>query len=237
MNNFDFNNFKIFFWPYEIYNTQEENNFNEKLSNQILVDYQKKIIAEINNSKEEILEKIENKRGCKILRSDFFLNFEQFYNLLKNTLIIYQNNFFEIALKNIFYENITTKTNKINLLDFLTKICENYSDIKKKLEPHINNSEVKSDINKIRKKFLNRINSLKDDIKINFKDKILGKEETLNNFNIKNQCKIVDSKVIDGNSNRNIINNFEMDKFTNINSFRASFNNKKHKNIDIINLI
>ena len=87
LKHFDFNSFKRFFWPYEIQNKKENNNFNERLTNKILVDYEKKIISEIINSKEEILEKLENKKGCKTLRSDFYLNFEQFYNLLKNSLI------------------------------------------------------------------------------------------------------------------------------------------------------
>ena len=88
LTNFNYNRFKNFFWPYEAYSTSEENNFHDRLSNKILVNYENKIISEIINSKMEILEKLGNKSGCKALRSDFILNYEQFYNLMKNILIL-----------------------------------------------------------------------------------------------------------------------------------------------------
>lgn len=229
LTNFNYNRFKNFFWPYEAYSTSEENNFHDRLSNKILVNYENKIISEIINSKMEILEKLGNKSGCKALRSDFILNYEQFYNLMKNILIIYNENFFEIAIRNIFYENYISKSNKINILDFLLKICEPKSYNQKESEERINNSEIKSDKNKIRKKFLNRINSLKDKLKINLEKKMFGKEEISQNFNN-----------LDKNTNTNINNKlekFEIDKFNYITSFRADFNKTKKKNFDIINLI
>ena len=110
-------------------------------------------------------------------------------------------------------------------------MCEKYNK-KIDFENKNNNSELhNNNPNFSRPKFLQRINSLKDDIKNSFKNRILGKDETFNN----SERKITNIIKIDKNSCNNFNRSVEyqcLNKFT-----KYDQENKKNKNSDIINII
>lgn len=237
----DYFNFKKFFRPYDMYNKKDDANIKgQYISNEALIYYENNLCSKILKNKEILLNNLELQKGSKTNRNNnkYYLNFEEFYSLIKSKIIIYQNNYFDIVIRKLFNENFDLRTNKINILNLIYKINLEQNNTLE-YENQVNNSDIINNLqNKTRKKFLHRINSLKDDIQINsFKNKILGKEEILN----KSERKITNFIKLD-KSSLDIVNNIGktnyLNDFSKLNSLKLEFeNNKKNKNSDIINLI
>ena len=237
---FDFYSFKKFFRPYDINDKNEQTEIKgEMVSNEELLKYENKICLKILKSKDILLDKLEDLKGTKTFRNNnkYFLNFEEFHNLIRNNLIIFKNNYFDFVIRKIFNDNFDLRTKKINVLNFIYKLDAMQNNLWE-FENNNNNSEVLNNFqNQTRKKYFHRINSLKDDIKISFKNKILGKEENLNN----SEKKITNFVKLDKGSINNINNNIEknyLEQFPKLNISKIDSENlKKNKNSDIINLI
>ena len=237
---FDFYSFKKFFRPYDINDKNDETDINgEMVSNEELLKYENKICLKILKSKDILLDKLEDQKGSITIRNNnkYFLSFEEFYNLIKKNLIIYKKNYFDFVIRKIFNDNFDLRTKKINILNFIYKLDAEQNNLIE-FENNSNNSEILNNFqNKTRKKYFHRINSLKDDIKISFKNQILGKEENLNN----SEKKITNFVKFDKGSLENINNNKEknnLEQFLKLNISKIDFDNiKKNKNSDIINLI
>ena len=240
LDEFDFYSFKKFFRPYDINDKNEQTEIKgEMVSNEELLKYENKICLKILRSKDILLDKLEDLKGIKTFRNNnkYFLNFEEFYNLIRNNLIIFKNNYFDFVIRKIFNDNFDLRTKKINVLNFIYKLDAMQNNLWE-FENNNNNSEVLNNFqNQTRKKYFHRINSLKDDIKISFKNKILGKEENLNN----SEKKITNFVKLDKGSINNINNNIEknyLEQFPKLNISKIDSENlKKNKNSDIINLI
>ena len=237
---FDFYSFKKFFRPYDINDKNEQTEIKgEMVSNEELLKYENKICLKILKSKDILLDKLEDLKGIKTFRNNnkYFLNFEEFHNLIRNNLIIFKNNYFDFVIRKIFNDNFDLRTKKINVINFIYKLDAMQNNLWE-FENNNNNSEVLNNFqNQTRKKYFHRINSLKDDIKISFKNKILGKEENLNN----SEKKITNFVKLDKGSINNINNNIEknyLEQFPKLNISKIDSENlKKNKNSDIINLI
>ena len=237
----DYFNFKKFFRPYDMYNKKDDANIKgQYISNEALIYYENNLCSKILKNKEILLNNLELQKGSKTNRNNnkYYLNFEEFYSLIKSKIIIYQNNYFDIVIRKLYNENFDLRTNKLNILNLIYKINLEQNNTLE-YENQVNNSDIINNLqNKTRKKFLHRINSLKDDIQINsFKNKILGKEEILN----KSERKITNFIKLD-KSSLDIVNNIGktnyLNDFSKLNSLKLEFeNNKKNKNSDIINLI
>ena len=240
LDEFDFYSFKKFFRPYDINDKNEQTEIKgEMVSNEELLKYENKICLKILRSKDILLDKLEDLKGTKTFRNNnkYFLNFEEFHNLIRNNLIIFKNNYFDFVIRKIFNDNFDLRTKKINVLNFIYKLDAMQNNLWE-FENNNNNSEVLNNFqNQTRKKYFHRINSLKDDIKISFKNKILGKEENLNN----SEKKITNFVKLDKGSINNINNNIEknyLKQFPKLNISKIDSENlKKNKNSDIINLI
>ena len=240
LDEFDFYSFKKFFRPYDINDKNEQTEIKgEMVSNEELLKYENKICLKILRSKDILLDKLEDLKGIKTFRNNnkYFLNFEEFHNLIRNNLIIFKNNYFDFVIRKIFNDNFDLRTKKINVLNFIYKLDAMQNNLWE-FENNNNNSEVLNNFqNQTRKKYFHRINSLKDDIKISFKNKILGKEENLNN----SEKKITNFVKLDKGSINNINNNIEknyLEQFPKLNFSKIDSENlKKNKNSDIINLI
>ena len=240
LDEFDFYSFKKFFRPYDINDKNEQTEIKgEMVSNEELLKYENKICLKILRSKDILLDKLEDLKGIKTFRNNnkYFLNFEEFHNLIRNNLIIFKNNYFDFVIRKIFNDNFDLRTKKINVLNFIYKLDAMQNNLWE-FENNNNNSEVLNNFqNQTRKKYFHRINSLKDDIKISFKNKILGKEENLNN----SEKKITNFVKLDKGSINNINNNIEknyLKQFPKLNISKIDSENlKKNKNSDIINLI
>jgi hypothetical protein len=237
---FDFYSFKKFFRPYDINDKNDQTEIKgEMVSNEELLKYENKICLKILKSKDILLDKLEDLKGTKTFRNNnkYFLNFEEFHNLIRNNLIIFKNNYFDFVIRKIFNDNFDLRTKKINVLNFIYKLDAMQNNLWE-FENNNNNSEVLNNFqNQTRKKYFHRINSLKDDIKISFKNKIFGKEENLNN----SEKKITNFVKLDKGSINNINNNIEknyLEQFPKLNISKIDSENlKKNKNSDIINLI
>ena len=235
MNQIDFNCFKNFFWPNDLVKKNDNHIITEKISNEELIKKEKKICLMILKNKDKLLDKLEDQKDKN--NDKYFLTFEEFYNLLKNNLLFYKDNYFDYIIRKLFNDNFDLRTKKINILNFIDKINTKQNNLIES-EKNINNSEVLDyNQNKIKKKYFHGINSLKDGIKISFKNKILGKKESLNNseYKITNFLKLdkVPIKNINNNKEKNDLN-----KFTKLTILKIdSKSNKKNKNSDIINLI
>ena len=240
LDEFDFYSFKKFFRPYDINDKNDQTEIKgEMVSNEELLKYENKICLKILRSKDILLDKLEDLKGIKTFRNNnkYFLNFEEFHNLIRNNLIIFKNNYFDFVIRKIFNDNFDLRTKKINVLNFIYKLDAMQNNLWE-FENNNNNSEVLNNFqNQTRKKYFHRINSLKDDIKISFKNKILGKEENLNN----SEKKITNFVKLDKGSINNINNNIEknyLEQFPKLNISKIDSENlKKNKNSDIINLI
>ena len=224
-----------------MYNKKDDANIKgQYISNEALIYYENNLCSKILKNKEILLNNLELQKGSKTNRNNnkYYLNFEEFYSLIKSKIIIYQNNYFDIVIRKLYNENFDLRTNKLNILNLIYKINLEQNNTLE-YENQVNNSDIINNLqNKTRKKFLHRINSLKDDIQINsFKNKILGKEEILN----KSERKITNFIKLD-KSSLDIVNNIGktnyLNDFSKLNSLKLEFeNNKKNKNSDIINLI
>ena len=233
---FDFNNFKNIFRVCEIFNKEsDETKKDEKLSKEDLINNEKKIIDKILNLKEYLYNKIEEKKGSKIYlnRDKYLLNYDEFYNLIKNNLA-YQDKYLDIVLRKIYADNFDKRQNKMDFLKFIFIKSSESNNIMEN-EKNVNHSEIDNSFNiKTEKKFLRRINSFKDNYKNIFKIKPKEKSEYL----IKSESKKTNLKKSD---TRIFVNNsIEFDYLNNVSklsSFNYKFKTKKHKNSDIINII
>lgn len=238
----DFNDFKNFFSCFEIFDKENEklNKDNkdekEKLSKEALVNYEKKILGRILNFKEILFSKLEEKRGSKIFinKDKYLLNYDEFYNLIKNNIISFQDKIFDIVLRKIFADNFDKRKNKMDFLTFIYKInSESKNPIE--FEKNVNHSEIDNSIHiKTEKKLFRRINSYKDNLKITFKLKPKEKEEHLFNSESKKSIfKRPDNTIF-------INNSIEFDYLNNVSKIsclNCNVENRKNKNSDIINII
>ena len=195
----------------------------------------KKIIDKILNLKEYLYNKIQEKKGSKIYlnRDKYLLNYDEFYNLIKNNLA-YQDKYLDIVLRKIYADNFDKRQNKMDFLKFIFIKSSESNNIMEN-EKNVNHSEIDNSFNiKTEKKFLRRINSFKDNYKNIFKIKPKEKSEYL----IKSESKKTNLKKSD---TRIFVNNsIEFDYLNNVSklsSFNYKFKTKKHKNSDIINII
>ena len=140
-------------------------------------------------------------------------------------------------MKKIYFDNFDIRKSKMNFLNFINKISAKYNN-NIEVDYGINNhSETHNSIrNQTRKKLLHRINSLKDEVKINFKDKILRKEEPPNNEGRKITSFIKMNNNGLYNFNKYDENN-NLDKFVKIKKIKINEKKNKSKNSDIINFI
>ena len=235
---FDYYDFKNFFRIFKQNHQKENSKETIPILKSELIFLEKIIIFKIIDSKEILLNKLENQKDIKTLREnidDFVLNFDEFYILMKNNLKIYKNKYFDIVIRKIFIENIESGKNKIDFLKFLNKI----EKLRKAMEyDNINNiSDIQNKFGKInRDNFLKRINLSNSDINISQKNQILEKEEDLNST----ERKITNYIKIDKNTNGSITNIEELNflnSFKNLNILNEDIENKKNKNSDIINII
>jgi hypothetical protein len=228
---FDFNNFKNIFRVCEIFNKEsEESKKDKKWTKEDLINYEKKIIDKILNFKEYLYNKIEEKKS----RDKYLLNYDEFYNLIKDNLISDQDKYLDIVSRKIYADNFDKRQNKMDFLKFIfTKSSE--SNNKMENEKNINHSEIDNTIHiKTEKKFLRRINSFKDNFKTIFKIKPKEKNESLfNSESKKTNLKKSETRIY-------INNSIEFDYLNNVSklsSFNCKFETKKNKNSDIINII
>ena len=234
---FDFNDFKNFFRSFEIFDKGNEiPNKDEKLSKEVLINYEKKIISRILDYKDILFSKLEEKKGSKVFinKDKYLLNFDEFYNLIKNNLISFQDKIFDIVLRKIFADNFDKRKNKMDFFSFIYKI-NSESKNKIEIEKNVNHSEIDNSIHmKTENKLLRRINSFKGNLKVNFKIKPKEKEEYLiNSESKKSVLKKADNRIF-------INNNIEFDYLNNVSKMsclNCNLKNKKNKNSDIINII
>ena len=234
----DYLEFKKFFVPYEMNYVNDNLNCNH-ISKEKLLNLEKKIILKILNSKEKLIDELEKENGFMNNRTKekYLLNYQEFYYLIKNNLIFYQSDYFNVAMKKIYFDNFDIRKSKMNFLNFINKISAKYNN-NIEVDYGINNhSETHNSIrNQTRKKLLHRINSLKDEVKINFKDKILRKEEPPNNEGRKITSFIKMNNNGLYNFNKYDENN-NLDKFVKIKKIKINEKKNKSKNSDIINFI
>ena len=234
---FDFNDFKNFFRSFEIFDKENEIlNKDEKLSKEVLINYEKKISSRISDYKDILFSKLEEKKGSKVFinKDKYLLNFDEFYNLIKNNLISFQDKIFDIVLRKIFADNFDKRKNKMDFFSFIYKI-NSESKNKIEIEKNVNHSEIDNSIHmKTENKLLRRINSFKGNLKVNFKIKPKEKEEYLiNSESKKSVLKKADNRIF-------INNNIEFDYLNNVSKMsclNCNLKNKKNKNSDIINII
>ena len=238
----DYYNFKNFFKPFNEPNKNDNSSFNEEkqISNEELIKIENEIYLKIVECKDILLNKLEEKKGINSHKNNYkyLLDYQEFYNLIEENLIIEKNKYFEPVIKRIFkkYSNLVTK--KINILNFLYKDKSKTNEKNfVRLENKNNNSELVNEFsNNDEKKKFQGIN-LKNNSKIKLKNKILGTEEISNNIGKKiSRYRNLKKEIINdfNNSARiNYINNITKSK----NFIFDSENNKKNKNSDIINLI
>ena len=232
----DYLEFKKFFRPYEM-NDIKDNLNNNGISNEKLINFEKKIILRILNSKEKLIEQLEKENGFMTdkAKERYLLNYQEFYYLIKNNLIFYQSDYFNVAMKKIYFDNFDVRKNKLNFMNFINKMSAEYNN-NIEVDYNLNNhSETHNTFkNQTRKKILHRINSLKDDVKNTYKDKILGKEDSLNNseWKITNIMRMNNHGLY--NFNKNGDNNY-LNKF--LKNKKIFVDKKKNKNSDIINFI
>ena len=233
---FDFNNFKNFFGAFEIFNKENEKiSKEETLTKEALVNYEKKILGRILNFKEILFSKLEDKKESKIFidKDKYWLNYDEFYNLIKNNIISFQDKIFDIVLRKIFADNFDKKKNKMDFLTFIYKLnSESKNPIE--FEKNVNHSEIDNSIQmNTEKKLFRRINSYKDNLKITFKLKPKEKEEHLFNSESKKSIfKRPDNTI-------HINNSIEFDYLNNVSKINClnCNDNRKNKNSDIINII
>ena len=233
---FDFNNFKNFFGAFEIFNKENEKiSKEETLTKEALVNYEKKILGRILNFKEILFSKLEDKKESKIFidKDKYWLNYDEFYNLIKNNIISFQDKIFDIVLRKIFADNFDKKKNKMDFLTFIYKLnSESKNPIE--FEKNVNHSEIDNSIQmNTEKKLFRRINSYKDNLKITFKLKPKEKEEHLFNSESKKSIfKRPDNTI-------HINNSIEFDYLNNVSKINClnCNDNRKSKNSDIINII
>ena len=239
---FDYYAFKKFFNPFDeiIKNDDSIYNDDEKDSNREIKKIENSINSKILESEEILLDKLKQKKGMRSSKNNnkYLLDYKEFYNLVKENLIIDKNKYFEFVVKKIFKKNSDLGTKKLNILNFLFKEKSTAKNIKYiELENKNNNSEFVNEFkNEDEKKKFRSIN-LRDDAKIKLKNKIFGEDEILNN-KVKKQNKYKNLKKVIINNINNRTRMHNLNNFTKSRQFiNNSEKNRKNKNSDIINLI
>ena len=242
---FDYYAFKKFFNPFDeiiknddsIYNDDDDD---EKDSNREIKKIENSINSKILESEEILLDKLKKKKGMRSSKNNnkYLLDYKEFYNLVKENLIINKNKYFEFVVKKIFKKNLDLGTKKLNIIKFLFKEKSNAKNNNYiELENKNNNSEFVNEFkNEDEKKKFRSIN-LRDDAKIKLKNKIFGEDEILNN-KVKKQNKYKNLKKVIINNINNRTRMHNLNNFTKSRQFiNNSEKNRKNKNSDIINLI
>ena len=239
---FDYYAFKKFFNPFDeiIKNDDSIYNDDEKDSNREIKKIENSINSKILESEEILLDKLNQKKGMRSSKNNnkYLLDYKEFYNLVKENLIMDKNKYFEFVVKKIFKKNSDLGTKKLNILNFLFKAKSTAKNIKYiELENKNNNSEFVNEFkNEDEKKKFRSIN-LRDDAKIKLKNKIFGEDEILNN-KVKKQNKYKNLKKVIINNINNRTRMHNLNNFTKSRQFiNNSEKNRKNKNSDIINLI
>ena len=239
---FDYYAFKKFFNPFDeiIKNDDSIYNDDEKDSNREIKKIENSINSKILESEEILLDKLKQKKGMRSSKNNnkYLLDYKEFYNLVKENLIMDKNKYFEFVVKKIFKKNSDLGTKKLNILNFLFKEKSTAKNIKYiELENKNNNSEFVNEFkNEDEKKKFRSIN-LRDDAKIKLKNKIFGEDEILNN-KVKKQNKYKNLKKVIINNINNRTRMHNLNNFTKSRQFiNNSEKNRKNKNSDIINLI
>ena len=239
---FDYYAFKKFFNPFDeiIKNDDSIYNDDEKDSNREIKKIENSINSKILESEEILLDKLKQKKGMRSSKNNnkYLLDYKEFYNLVKENLIMDKNKYFEFVVKKIFKKNLDLGTKKLNILNFLFKEKSTAKNIKYiELENKNNNSEFVNEFkNEDEKKKFRSIN-LRDDAKIKLKNKIFGEDEILNN-KVKKQNKYKNLKKVIINNINNRTRMHNLNNFTKSRQFiNNSEKNRKNKNSDIINLI
>ena len=124
---FDYYAFKKFFNPFDeiiknddsIYNDDDD----EKDSNREIKKIENSINSKILESEEILLDKLKQKKGMRSSKNNnkYLLDYKEFYNLVKENLIINKNKYFEFVVKKIFKKNLDLGTKKLNIIKFLFK--------------------------------------------------------------------------------------------------------------------
>ena len=239
---FDYYAFKKFFNPFDeiIKNDDSIYNDDEKDSNREIKKIENSINSKILESEEILLDKLKQKKGMRSSKNNnkYLLDYKEFYNLVKENLIINKNKYFEFVVKKIFKKNLDLGTKKLNIIKFLFKEKSNAKNNNYiELENKNNNSEFVNEFkNEDEKKKFRSIN-LRDDAKIKLKNKIFGEDEILNN-KVKKQNKYKNLKKVIINNINNRTRMHNLNNFTKSRQFiNNSEKNRKNKNSDIINLI
>ena len=198
-------------------------------------------LALLKKIKEFLRKKIKNKENNN-KRINFYLNYENFFNLIKNNVIIekqYYYYFFNDMIRKIYLEYYDIDKNKINLLNIVEK--KNKSNkFEIDIDNNININEIKED----KKKNINYDFKIKE-IK---KEKEKEKEKrslSFNNINIKDTNKKDYIKEIFKKNKKYINNNNKnkqkiQEKKVNEKAIKSEFNfssRRKFKNSDIINYL
>ena len=240
---FDYYAFKKFFNPFDEIIKNDDSIYNdddEKDSNREIKKIENSINSKILESEEILLDKLKQKKGMRSSKNNnkYLLDYKEFYNLVKENLIMDKNKYFEFVVKKIFKKNSDLGTKKLNILNFLFKAKSTAKNIKYiELENKNNNSEFVNEFkNEDEKKKFRSIN-LRDDAKIKLKNKIFGEDEILNN-KVKKQNKYKNLKKVIINNINNRTRMHNLNNFTKSRQFiNNSEKNRKNKNSDIINLI
>ena len=239
---FDYYAFKKFFNPFDeiIKNDDSIYNDDEKDSNREIKKIENSINSKILESEEILLDKLKQKKGMRSSKNNnkYLLDYKEFYNLVKENLIINKNKYFEFVVKKIFKKNLDLGNKKLNIIKFLFKEKSNAKNNNYiELENKNNNSEFVNEFkNEDEKKKFKSIN-LRDDAKIKLKNKIFGEDEILNN-KVKKQNKYKNLKKVIINNINNRTRMHNLNNFTKSRQFiNNSEKNRKNKNSDIINLI
>ena len=122
---FDYYAFKKFFNPFDeiIKNDDSIYNDDEKDSNREIKKIENSINSKILESEEILLDKLKQKKGMRSSKNNnkYLLDYKEFYNLVKENLIINKNKYFEFVVKKIFKKNLDLGTKKLNIIKFLFK--------------------------------------------------------------------------------------------------------------------
>ena len=240
---FDYYAFKKFFNPFDEIIKNDDSIYNdddEKDSNREIKKIENSINSKILESEEILLDKLKQKKGMRSSKNNnkYLLDYKEFYNLVKENLIMDKNKYFEFVVKKIFKKNLDLGTKKLNIIKFLFKEKSNAKNNNYiELENKNNNSEFVNEFkNEDEKKKFRSIN-LRDDAKIKLKNKIFGEDEILNN-KVKKQNKYKNLKKVIINNINNRTRMHNLNNFTKSRQFiNNSEKNRKNKNSDIINLI
>lgn len=149
LNSFNYEYFKKFFFMnvfsdlsdtgIKIENNKKEvksKNHKINISESIKANKYNEIIQKINEEKEILIKTFNNNINEK---SNYYLNFEKFYELIKNNLSFDSTYFFKDIIYSIYKKYYDNDNNKINILHFLKSINNSNNNIKNKDSDNNNN--------------------------------------------------------------------------------------------------